>query len=367
MNFDKNTPYNDLPKLPPMETFDDVEIWKEVAAASVAIAKLEGKTTTTLTNVSNSFLLMQNFTLPEAVASQEVEDVATTIEEALLGNALPEDELSQAQKETAHYTRTLVEGYVSLTRKAYMATNDFIELQSRLELSVKGLRSRPGYKIANRAGEVFYTPPEGEQLIRDLLQDFENYFNDSDTSPDPLIRMAILHYQFEAIHPFPDGNGRTGRILMPLYLVAQSKLTFPVLFLSPYILRNRSDYYRLLRAVTSGEAWPEWVSFILKGVTEQANSTLNALEAINEARSLAESRMPSRIPILRHQKLLDYLFTTPSFTQADLEKELNIHRNTAGSYLAALVNAKILSVQKVKRTNLYINIDFLQVLIKLKA
>lgn len=361
--FDPKTPFNNLPLLPPDINYDQVDILKLVNRANLALSKLDGQTSSTFSNFSNAMLLADTFTVREAVDSSGVENIVTTVKEALESRALPDAELSPEQKETSKYSDATSKGRDLLIEHDYLNTNDFISIQQQLELLHSGIRRLPGYVIADKkTGHIYYTPPEGEALIRSLLKNFEDYFNNHDTDPDPLIKMAILHYQFEAIHPFPDGNGRTGRILMTLYLVAQGRLRFPVLFLSDYILNNRKEYYQKLRAVTYEGHWGDWIKYILEAVIKQAEKTTDALIRINLARMATENKLPGEIPHFRRTDLLDYLFTTAVFSREQMAEKLSIHVNTASTYLNALAKAGLVDVVRHKNTKIFFVPSFVDIL-----
>jgi Fic family protein len=360
-----NTPYNNLPLLPPRLDYDDPAILKLVNKANIALSKLNGQTTSTFSNFSNAMLLAKTFSVREAVDSSGVENVITTVREALESRALPVDEMTAAEKETNMYTRATYGGSDILRKKGYLATNDFIKIQKLLGLADSGIRKNRGYVIANeKTKEIYYTPPEGEKLIRDLLMDLENYFNDKDEDPDALIKMAILHYQFEAIHPFPDGNGRTGRILMALYLMAQDRLDYPVLFLSDYILNHRDEYYQRLRDVTYESKWSEWITYMLNAVIEQANKTAQALTNILALSLRYEKKLPKEIPAFSTAALIGFLFTKAVFTREQMAAELDVHVNTASKYLNLLVKAKLISYKKHKNTKVFFIPEFVTILTK---
>lgn len=318
------------------------------------MSKLNGQTSSTFRDYANALHMIKTFTLPEAVASSAVENIHTTVGDALQARALEDDEITIEQRETNKYTDAITLGNRVLKEKGFLSTNDFIRIQKELELPQNGIRKLPGYKIADDVtGRIYYTPPEGEDRIRRMLKNFEDYFNDEDDEPDPLIRMALLHYQFEAIHPFPDGNGRTGRILMPLYLVKQGYLRLPVLFLSEYILATKSEYYRCLRGVTYEDSWDEWVVYILKGVIDQAGKTSTALDKIRRVAVAYDEKIPDSIPSFRKTDLVNFLFTNIAFNREFLATELNVSINTASTYLNILEKHKLLNVTWHQRKKIF--------------
>lgn len=353
---DPAKPYNKLPKLPPKEVnLESVENLKLCIQASRALSRLDGQTSTTFRNFANAINMIKLFSVPEAVASSAVENIITTVADALRARALPEEKLPTAIKETDKYTEAIALGSTILHKKGFLATNDYIAIQKTLALPQKGIRKLPGYQIASdKTGQVYYTPPEGEALIRGMLKDFEDYFNDDSDDGQILIRVALIHYQFEAIHPFPDGNGRTGRILMPLYLVKHRYLRFPILFLSEYIFQNKSEYYRRLREVTYENKWDEWVKYILKGIILQANKTSEALDEVTKEAIRYESLVTEDIvPKFRQRNLIDFLFSNVAFNIDMLSDALGVSKNTSSAYLNSLVKAKLLETVFVNRKKIF--------------
>ncbi len=350
------SPNNSLPKLPPTGTnLETVENLKLCIEAGRALSRLDGQTSTTFRNFANAINMIKLFSVPEAVASSAVENIITTVADALQARAIPEEKVSPAIKETDKYTEAIALGSTILHKKGYLATNDYIAIQKTLGLPQKGIRKLPGYQIASdKTGKVYYTPPEGESLIRDMLKAYEDYFNDDSDEGQVLIKVALIHYQFEAIHPFPDGNGRTGRILMPLYLVKHGYLRFPILFLSEYIFANKTEYYRRLREVTYKDKWGEWVKYILRGIILQADKTSRALDEVTKESIRYEKLITEKIaPKFRQRNLIDFLFSNVVFNIEMLSKDLGIGKNTASSYLNALVKAELLETAFVNRKKIF--------------
>lgn len=356
MKFFPEQPYNDLPFLPPDFNFDDVEILKKVNKANIALSKLSGEAK----SIPNRELLIEPLTFREAVASSEIENIHTTLDEAFKATYFDEAELRIEQKETKYYREALLKGYSSIKEKGFLNTNAFIEIQSILEPDKPGIRKLPGTSIKNRTtNEIMFTPPSGEELIRRLLKNFEDYFNDFSDEIDPLIKMAVMHYQFESIHPFYDGNGRTGRILMVLYLCLATRLELPILFISGYINQQRNEYYRLLRKVTSENNWKEWILYILDAVEVQSNKTTQSVTGIRELMKSNRDRFPAEIPGFAAAGLTEYLFSFPYYTQRTLQERMNISsRNTASKYFTALVKAGIIREEKYKKEKVYFCPEF---------
>ena len=251
MSFNRNIPYNDLPDLPPKAEVETVAILKATVRANKAVAEL--KISGHL--IPNQSILIQALGLSEAKLSSEIENIVTTNDDLYKAFADSNLSIDSQTKEVLHYKDALWYGFHAITQKNRLLTTPlFIELVQILKGSAQKIRSLPGTKLVNPLGETKYTPPEGEEVIRKKLSNLETFMH-TDTSLDPLIKMAIMHYQFEAIHPFPDGNGRSGRILNILYLVDKQLLDIPILYLSQYIIANKSAYYNGLQQVTESNAW----------------------------------------------------------------------------------------------------------------
>ncbi len=358
---DPKIPFNSLPKLPPASAFDDIAILKKVNKANKAISQLNGL----IRSLEKPEMILGPLKVKEAVESSGIENINTTISEALQAELFSSEKLTPEQKETKNYKKALLLGYKLIQEKGHLTTNDFISIQKELGIKHAGIRNLPGTKIGNSVtGETFYTPPEGEELLRNLLKNFEEYYNSSEDDPDYLIKMAVLHYQFEAIHPFFDGNGRTGRMLMVLYLVLHDNLISPTLFISQYINRNRSNYYRLLREVTFLDNWKEWVLFILNAVETQAESTNKTIIDILELKSTFKKEILPQFNFNYSQDLLTYIFSNAFYTQTQLMNNTPIQSNkTAGEYLNSLEEKGILKTMETKtKEKVYYYEDLLMIL-----
>lgn len=361
MTLDPQSPYNDLPKLPPKYLLDDIDILKKVNRANKAVSQLNGLIRT----LDKPDIILGPLKVKEAVESSSIENINTTISDALQAELFSPEILSPEQKETKNYKQALLLGYEKIKKKRLLATNDIVDIQKKLGIIHPGIRNLPGTKIGNQTTkEVFYTPPEGEQIIRDLLQNFDTYYNDIDQDPDYLVKMAILHYQFEAIHPFFDGNGRTGRILMVLYLTLHDVLISPTLFISKYINQNRSTYYRLLKEVTFENNWKEWILFILDAAEMQAQNTNQIILSILVLKKKFQERVLPQFNFIYTQELLIYLFSNAFYTQAALMQATPIKSNrTAFEYMNTLLGAGVLKIAKSKsREKVYYYEDFLKLL-----
>ncbi len=349
-------PYNALPHLPPAGLdFEDPEILKQTIASIQSLSALNSAIRTDTTNLSHTLNLMSPLYVPEAVASSGIENIITTNERIYQLKLLDENELTLADKEVDRYIQALSLGYEILTKKGYLATNHYIAIQKALEPSKHGIRKLPGTQLANpKTGEVHYTPPEGEDTIRKLLKNFEDYFNEEAPIHETFCRAAVLHYQFEAIHPFYDGNGRTGRMLIPLYLTSKGLLDAPILFVSKYILENRDDYYILLRNVTFKNEWKEWVMYILKAIDSQAKYTLKVIEKIQFFKQQLDIKLEKLIGHTYARDVSSLLYDKPFFVQIEFEQSLHISPMTARKYLLQLETAGIIVKRKQTKRNRYL-------------
>ena len=355
MNLDSKTPYNNLPHLPADLDFGDRDLLLATLEATEAVAKLKTMLTISSRTIQNTLDLLSPLFVPEAVSSSGIENIITTNDGVYVAKILKERELAPAEKEALNYTEALLEGANRIDGQGFLATNDYIALQKILEPNKQGIRKNPGTQLANPImGTIYYTPPVGEKSIRDLLKNFEDYFNEPVSVHEVFARMAVLHYQFEAIHPFIDGNGRTGRMLMPLYLMKHDRLPIPVLFISHYILEHRDEYYTKLRAVTSDDAWKDWVLFIVNATSRQAAYTCVVLEKIRTA--IHDVKTALRGKSMYSSELVDFLFSNAYFTQKGFEQGVGVSPMTARKYLLELESDEIVFKTKQTGRNRYLYI-----------
>jgi Fic family protein len=358
-DFNLNKPFNQLPSLPPDFSFDDVDILKKVNRANIALSKLSGIAMA----IPNRKLLIEPLTVREAVASSGIENINTTVEEVFQASLFDESRITKAQKETLYYRDALLSGYDMLNQKGFLNTNSFIKIHSVLEPGKKGIRKVPGVKIINHANnETLYTPPDGESTIRNLLKNFEDYYNSPDDDVDSLIKVAVCHYQFESIHPFLDGNGRVGRILMVLQLILAKRLELPILFISGYINKNRSEYYRLLREVTIKGNWKAWVNYILTAIEIQSLETTSTVFKIRDLMQKYREIIKLKLPKIYSADLIEYLFSYPFYNQKNFAEAMNLSRNTTSSYFSKLQEIKLLKSIKLGREYIYFCNEFLELL-----
>ena len=352
MSFDPSRPFNDLPLLPLAEDIETREVLKRAIPAGRALAELKGMGTT----IPNQGILINTIVLQEAQASSEIENIVTTTDVLFEALSTERDNIDPATKEVLRYREALWAGFNALAHRP-LTTNLFVEVVQTIKQNRAGIRQTPGTTVKNAStGETIYTPPEGENVIRDKLKNLEDYIH-TDDGVDPLVKMAIIHYQFEAIHPFSDGNGRTGRIINLLFLLQQELLELPVLYLSKSIIDRKNEYYALLRGVTTEGNWEAWLLYMLEAIETTARMTRNRIIAIrelmDEITTLARDRLPSRV---YSKELLELLFHQP-YTKAKFLVEAGIaKRQTAAEYLKELERIGILKSHKVGRENLYLNV-----------
>ncbi|RYG06565.1 MAG: Fic family protein [Chitinophagaceae bacterium] len=352
--FDKHQPYNELPELPRSDSaFDSPEILKSLAAASRWIGELNGL----CTSLPDPNLLINTVVLQESRDSSAIENIVTTQDE-LYQAATEFETATPAAKEVLSYREALYVGLNRMgTHQNLLMINTMIEIVQTVKQNDAGIRNTPGTSLKNAlSNEVVYTPPCCEDVIREKLAGLEHFINDENYSDaDPLIKMALIHYQFESIHPFADGNGRVGRIINSLYLVQQQLLSQPVLYLSSYIIRHKTTYYQLLRGVTENNNWKEWVMFILMGIIETAKATAQKIRMILGLRIQLEKEIRDILGSSYSHDLLQLMFKLPYLKIELLERTGLAHRQTASTWLKKLSAAGILKPQKSGRTTYYIN------------
>lgn len=359
MTFDPKIPYNDLPPLPPKVEVETKTVLKQTITARSALAELKGLGAT----IPNQALLVDSLILQEARASSEIENIITTSDELFRAFTAKTKQIDPAIKEVLRYREALWKGYNTLKKRPLLSTNLFVELVQTIKEHGGGIRNIPGTVIANATtGKVQYTPPEGETLIRDHLKHLEEFIHARDDM-DPLVKLALIHYQFEAIHPFADGNGRTGRIINILFLIQQGLLDLPVLYLSKSIIERKNDYYRLLRQVTEKDVWEPWILFMLKAVEETATFTRERIQAIralmDETTQTAKEKLPTRV---YSKELIETIFRQP-YTKGQFLVDAGIaKRQTAAQYLRELEKIGILKAQKMGKETLYLNVALYELL-----
>ena len=360
MPFDPQKPYNDLPLLPPKTELESRAVLKKAISANKALAELKG----TGELIPNQSVLIQAIGLQEAKLSSEIENIVTTNDELYRAFADEGQRTNPHTKEVLRYKDALWHGFSAIKHENRpLTTGLFEELYQIIKETSAGVRRTPGTKLANPRGEVIYTPPEGESIIRDKLANLEKFIY-SHNDLDPLVKLAVMHYQFEAIHPFTDGNGRTGRILNILYLIEEGLLNIPILYLSRYIIDNKNDYYAGLKAVTEAGEWEAWIIYILSAIEQMARMTHERILAIRDLMNESIERVKRELPKIYSKDLLELLFHQPYCKIRFLEQAGIAQRQTASVYLKELERIGLLHGLKVGREYYYINEKFLNILIK---
>lgn len=355
--FDRKVPYNDLPLLPPKADIETKQILRKTISAGRALAQLNG----TLLNLPNPTLFLDTIYLQEAKASSEVENIITTNDELYKSLVADRKIENSATKEVLSYKEALWLGLEEIKTKPFITTNLCVKIVQRIKQNNASIRNTPGTTLSNTQGEVIYTPPSGEQIIREKLANLEKFINEDETI-DPLIKMAILHYQFEAIHPFSDGNGRTGRILLLLYLKISGLLDTPAIYLSEYIIKNKIEYYRCLRDVTEKNEWEDYILYMLDMIEETANKGLKRLSKITMAMEETGIEIKKKLPKVYSKDLIEILFRLPYTKRQHLIDENIGNLKTVGNYLISLEENGFLKSEKVGKEKLYLNHRLLNIL-----
>jgi len=358
MPFDPAVPYQDLPLLPPDSSQVETQaILKKCISARVALAELKQAAEL----IPNAAVLINALPLLEAQASSEIENIVTTTDKLFEFADVPDQRADAATKEALRYRKALFDGTRKVRGKQISVTTA-VEVCRTIKDSALDIRSEPGTNLRNNATkQVVYTPPQGQALIRDKLENWQAFLN-SPSELDPLVRLAIQHYQFEAIHPFADGNGRTGRVLNILYLVQQQLLDSPILYLSRYIIRHKADYYRLLLEVTTQQAWSDWILYMLNGVEDSALWTTDKIKAIRELMQHTGQYIQRKLPKIYSFELIELLFKQPYCRIGNVVDAKLAKRQTASVYLKQLSDVGILKEVKSGRESLFIHPKYVELL-----
>jgi Fic family protein len=348
------TPSYSLPTLPPAVELETRDILKAVAEAHKFLGELKGRAAA----IPNQGILIDTLSLQEAKASSEIENIVTTQDELFQYELDPAAPGSPAAKEVALYRDALRRGFFGMREAKGLITNNLlITMFQRLKGNTGGFRQTPGTALKNEGtGALVYVPPQGAPDIVTHMTALERFINDDSLCDlDPLIKMALIHHQFESIHPFPDGNGRIGRILNVLYLVRSDLLDIPILYLSRYITRTKPDYYRLLQEVRDTGVWEPWVLYMLKGVSETSQTTLRLIEGIRLLMADYKLRIRRDLSKIYSQDLLNNLFRHPYTRIEYVQTDLGVSRPTATKYLDQLAESGFLVKRQAGRNNYYIN------------
>lgn len=343
-----------LPPLPPRAEIETLPVLRASALAHRYLAELKGRAS----SVPNPAILIDTLTLQEARASCEIENIVTTQDDLYRADLLPDSLRNPAAKEVARYRSAVKRGFDQLQGKDRRLTNDLlIDIYRTVKSRTDGFRVKPGTVIMNTyTGEVLHVPPQDPAEIVEKMGELERFTNDDNLSSlDPLVKMAVIHHQFESIHPFADGNGRVGRILNVLYLVRCGLLETPVLYLSRAITQSKGQYYRHLQAVRDDGAWEDWVIYMLEAVAATSRHTLTLVESIRSLMAKYKHAIRNRLPRIYSQELLNNLFRHPYTLVDSLRRDLRVARPTAARYLTILTNEGFVTKRRAGRWNYYIN------------
>jgi Fic family protein len=356
----QNAPHSKLDKLPPLrEKVETIEILRQTNKSTASLAELKGLART----IPNQAMLINAIVLQEAKDSSEIENIITTQDELYKALTINKLKISPETKEVVNYRKAVFHGFNITKQQGFLRVNDIVSIQQELVDNKAGIRSTPGTVLKNdKTGEVVYTPPQDKADILDLLSDFINYFNQNDDDLSPLINLAILHYQFESIHPFYDANGRTGRILNILYLILNGLIDVPILYLSSYIIKNKPDYYRLLNQTNKTGLWEEWIMFMLKAVENTSKDTINRISNIKNQLDKTIIKVQTESPKIYKKELVELLFEQPYSKIEFVVNKLNVERKAASRYLRELEKIRVVESRKVGRETLYINKDLIEIL-----
>lgn len=351
-----------LPPVIPIEELETRQVLKLLTKARAALAELKGVANT----IPNEEILIDTLSLQEAKDSSAIENIITTHDELYVNDINSQKFASAPAKEVHNYAEALKFGYSQTRAKGFISTNDILRVQEIIEGNNAGIRRVPGTVLKNELTQkVVYTPPQEFDEIMSLMSNLEAFINNEIDYPvDPLIKMALIHHQFESIHPFFDGNGRTGRIVNILYLINENLLALPILYLSRFIIKNRSQYYALLQSTRENGNWEEWIIYMLQAVEETSKEAVVLVKSIKSLMIETKTNIRSELPKIYSQDLINNLFRHPYTKVASLQKDLQISRVTATKYLNLLSKLGVLDRVKHGRFNYYINRKLFALLLK---
>ena len=349
-----------IPLLPLGRDVETKAVLRQLNSANRKLAELKGVALT----IPNENILINTLILQEAKDSSAVENIVTTHDDLYKANLHMENiSISAATKEVLNYAEAMRYGFQLIRYNKVLTNNNIKEIQRKLENNTAGFRSIPGTTLKNQTGDIIYTPPQDKKDVEMYMENLQNFINDNSICDlDTLIKMAIIHHQFESIHPFYDGNGRTGRIINVLYLVINEFLDLPILYLSRYIISNKSEYYRLIQAVREKDNWEEWILFILKGVEDTAIQTIQLVKGIAKLMLNYKVQVRNLLQKSYSHELLNNLFSHPYTKIEFVMKDVGVTRITATSYLNKLVEANLLVKVKSGRSNYYLNPPLIELL-----
>lgn len=356
----QNTPHFKLEELPPLrERVENIKILRQTNKSSAALAELKGIAKT----IPNQAMLINAIVLQESKDSSEIENIITTQDELYKALTVNKSKITPETKEVVDYRKAIFYGFDLAKDQGFLRVNDIVNIQQELVNNNAGIRSTPGTVLKNdKTGEVVYTPPQDKAEILELLTNFINHFNQNEDELSPLINLAILHYQFESIHPFYDGNGRTGRILNILYLILNNLINVPILYLSSYIIENKPEYYRLLNRTNRKGKWEEWIMFMLRAIESTSKDTITKITNIKNQLDKTLIKVQKDSPKIYRKELVELLFEQPYSKIEFVVDKLNVERKAASRYLRELESIGILESQKVGRETLFINRELIEIL-----
>ena len=356
---DPAIPYNILPKLPPKFDLETKRIMRKLAGTRAALAEMKGMGAI----IPNQAMLINTLTMREAKDSSEIENIVTTQDELYIALAAQLKNINPQIKEVLNYREALWSGYHLIKKRGVLTSNDISKIQQKIIENNAGIRTQTGTQLKNVVtGKVIYTPPEGEDIIRKLLKNLEVYINLDDNGIDPLIKMAVIHYQFESIHPYYDGNGRTGRIINILYLVMKGLLDIPILYLSSYIIKEKEDYYRLLSEIRYKNSWEDWIYYILKGIEETAYQTTILIRKIKDIFEETIVKVKNELPSVYSKDLVETIFEQPYCRVASIVDKGLYERRTAMKYLRELERIGVLKAVPRGNQVLFVNLRLYELL-----
>ncbi len=339
--------------LPNIGDIENKALLKLLPKAHAAMAELKG----VCASVPNHQILIGTLSLQEAKDSSAIENIVTTHDELYRSDSVKAHFVTHAAKEVHNYASALREGFETVKQTGLITNNDILTIQARIEENQAGFRKLPGTELKNdRTGHTIYTPPQHPAETQTLMDNLEQFINTPEMSDwDPLVKMAVIHHQFESIHPFYDGNGRTGRVINILYLVQQGLLDSPVLYLSRYINQHKNEYYRLLQEVRDTQKWHNWLVWMINGITDTASQTTQLVQDIAQVMQHTKQRLRTQAPKIYTQDLINNLFRHPYTKIEFVMNELMVHKNTATKYLNQLVALGLLEKHKLGKENYYLN------------
>jgi Fic family protein len=344
---------SDLRMLPLQIDVETKAVLKKAAEAHRYLAELKG----VALSIPNQHILIDTLSLQEARESSAIENIISTFDDIYQSNYSSSSFASPAAKEVHAYSKALKKGFELVQQKGLLTNSIILEIQQEIEHNKAGFRKLPGTKLlSQKTGKVVYEPPQDYDSIVMLMSNLESFINNEEMSDaDSLVKMAIIHHQFESIHPFYDGNGRTGRIINILYLIKNDLLTLPILYISRYIIQQKDDYYRLLQNVRETDQWEPWILFMLEAVVETAKSTIQVITLMSSAMQRYKQVIRKDAPKVYSHELLNNLFRYPYTKIEFVMSDLEVSRNTAIRYLERLEQLDLLVKRKVGRENFYIN------------